>query len=170
MMKEAIKLTVNDKRYEILVSPNKTLLDVLREDLAFTGAKKGCNSGECGTCTVLLDGTPVLACMTLAVEVDGRNILTIEGLARNGEPHPLQRAFVEKGAVQCGFCTPGMILSAVALLDNNPSPSKAEIKRGISGNLCRCTGYVKIIEAIHSVVEQTKGKISSPASTSIPEG
>ena len=147
-MKRKIRLLVNEQEYELLVGPNKTLLDVLRDDLGLTGTKRGCDSGECGACTVLLDGIPVLSCITLACEVEGKRIQTIEGMAKDGELHPVQKAFVEYGAIQCGFCTPGMILSAVALLKGNKTPSTVEIKKAISGNLCRCTGYIKIIEAI----------------------
>ncbi|MGD0489137.1 MAG: (2Fe-2S)-binding protein [Syntrophorhabdales bacterium] len=153
MTKQPVTLTVNDQEYQLLVSPTKTLLDVLRDKLGLTGTKRGCDSGECGSCTVLADGIPILSCMTLAVEAEGKNIRTIEGVAKGGEFHRLQKAFVEKGAIQCGFCTPGMILSAVALLESNPSPTPEEIKKGISGNFCRCTGYVKIIEAIGSVAK-----------------
>ena len=147
-MKRKIRLLVNEQEYELLVGPNKTLLDVLRDDLGLTGTKRGCDSGECGACTVLLDGIPVLSCITLACEVEGKRIQTIEGMAKDGELHPVQKAFVEYGAIQCGFCTPGMVLSAVALLKRNKTPNTAEIKKAISGNLCRCTGYIKIIEAI----------------------
>jgi len=148
-MRLEIRLTINDWEHELLVASNKTLLDVLRDDLGLTGAKRGCDSGECGACTILLDGIPILACLTLACEVDGRKIKTIEGVAKGGELDPVQKAFVEYGAIQCGFCTPGMVLSAVALLKSNPSPTTDEIKRGMSGNLCRCTGYARIVEAIH---------------------
>ena len=147
-MRQEIRLTVNDQEYELIVGVNRTLLDVLRDDLGLTGTKRGCDSGACGSCTVLLDGKPILSCMTLACEMDGRKIQTIEGVAKGGELHPVQKAFIEYGAIQCGFCTPGMVLSALALLGQNPSPTIEEIKKGISGNLCRCTGYVKIIEAI----------------------
>jgi len=147
-MKQKVKLIVNEQEYELFIEPHKTLLDVLRDDLGLTGTKKGCDSGQCGACTVLVDGEPILSCITFACEVDGRKIQTIEGLAKDGELHPLQKAFLQYGAVQCGFCTPGMVLSGLALLENNPSPTIEEIKKGISGNLCRCTGYLKIIEAI----------------------
>jgi len=147
-MKQKVKLIVNEQEYELFIEPHKTLLDVLRDDLDLTGTKRGCDSGQCGACTVLVDGEPILSCITLACEVDGRKIKTIEGVARDGELHPLQKAFLQYGAVQCGFCTPGMVLSGLALLENNPSPTIEEIKKGISGNLCRCTGYLKIIEAI----------------------
>jgi carbon-monoxide dehydrogenase small subunit len=148
-MKQEIRLTVNGWVHELLVPSNRTLLDVLRDDLGLTGAKRGCDAGECGACTVLLDGIPILACLILACEVDGGTIQTIEGVAKGGELEPIQKAFVEYGGIQCGFCTPGMVLSAVALLESNPSPTTEEIKKGISGNLCRCTGYVRIVEAIH---------------------
>jgi carbon-monoxide dehydrogenase small subunit len=148
-MRQKIRLIVNEQEYELLVEPNKTLLDVLRDDLGLTGAKRGCDSGDCGACTVLLEGMPILSCMTLACEVEGKKIQTIESIARGGELHPVQKAFVECGAIQCGFCTPGMVLSAVALFNSNPTPTTDEIKKAISGNLCRCTGYIKIIEAIH---------------------
>jgi carbon-monoxide dehydrogenase small subunit len=139
---------VNGELYEVAVHPHWTLLEVLREELDLTGAKKGCDAGDCGGCTVILDGKPVVSCLTLAVEADGRDILTIEGLAQNGQLHPIQNAFVEHGAIQCGFCTPGMIMSAKALLDENPNPTEEEVRQAIAGNLCRCTGYVKIVEAI----------------------
>lgn len=147
-MKQMIRLTVNGEPFEILVRPNDLLADVLRESLGLTGTKKGCGEGDCGACTVLLEGRPILSCLTLAVSCQGLSIETIEGLARNGELHPLQQAFVEKGAVQCGFCTPGMILSAKALLRRIPEPSPTDIKQGLAGNLCRCTGYKKIVEAV----------------------
>ena len=153
-MKHILRLHVNGEDHEVLAELHKTLLEVLREDLGFTGTKRGCDLGVCGACTVLIDGKPHLSCLTLAVAVQGNKIMTIEGMAQNGELHPLQKAFVEKGAIQCGFCTPGMILTAKAFLDENPNPSEEETKRAISGNLCRCTGYVKIIEAIQSVTEK----------------
>ena len=149
-MKHIIKLNVNGEDFEVLTEVHKTLLEVLREDLTLTGTKRGCDLGVCGACTVLIEGKPYLSCLTLAVDAQGKKIITIEGLAQEGRPHPLQRAFVEKGAIQCGFCTPGMILAAKALLDEHPHPSEEEVKKGISGNLCRCTGYVKIVEAILS--------------------
>ncbi len=149
-MKRILKLNVNGEDLEILVEGHKTLLEVLREDLGLTGTKRGCDLGTCGACTVLVDGRPWLSCLTLAVAVEKKKITTIEGLAQNGKLHPLQNAFIEKGAIQCGFCTPGMILTAKAFLEENPHPSEEEVKRAISGNLCRCTGYVKIVEAILS--------------------
>lgn len=146
--RHAIGIRVNGERLELSVEADKTLLDLLREDLDLTGTKRGCDHGECGACTVLLDGQPVNACLVLAVEADGKDVLTIEGLADGSHLHPLQQAFIEAGAVQCGYCTPGMILTAKALLDENPRPSELEVRRAISGNICRCTGYVKIVEAI----------------------
>ena len=130
------------------MDPHRTLLEVLRENLGLTGAKEGCDLGACGACTVLIDGKAVLSCLTLAVDSQKKEITTIEGLAKEGKLHPLQQNFVDHGAIQCGFCTPGMILSAKAMLDKSPKPTEEEVKRGISGNLCRCTGYTKIIEAI----------------------
>jgi carbon-monoxide dehydrogenase small subunit len=150
-MKRILKLHVNDEEFEILTEVHKTLLEVLREDLGLTGTKRGCDLGNCGACTVLIDGKPYLSCLTLTVDVQGKKITTIEGLSLDGELHPLQKTFVEKGAIQCGFCTPGMILTAKAFLDEHPHPSAGEVKKAISGNLCRCTGYVKIMEAILSV-------------------
>ncbi len=148
-VKMPISMTVNGEAHSLNVSPNRTLLDVLREDLGLTGTKKGCGSGKCGACTVLMDGKPVPSCLILVMQADGADILTIEGLAGK-EPHALQIAFVEKGAIQCGYCTSGMLLTAKALLDMNPNPSENEIKEAIAGNLCRCTGYIKIVEAIMS--------------------
>ncbi len=146
-----LTLRINGKSYRTEVEPLTTLLEVLRDDLGLTGTKEGCGEGDCGACTVLVDGQAVNACLFPALEARGKEVVTIEGLARDGRLHPLQQAFVEKGAVQCGFCIPGMIMSAKALLDGNPSPSDDEIKLAIAGNLCRCTGYIKIIEAVRSV-------------------
>ena len=154
-MKRILRLHMNGDEHEILTETHKTLLEVLREDLGLTGTKRGCDLGACGACTVLIEGKPYLSCLTLAVDVQGKKIVTIEGLTQEGELHPLQKAFVEKGAIQCGFCTPGMILTAKAFLDENPHPSEGEVKKAISGNLCRCTGYVKIVEAILSVTSKT---------------
>lgn len=151
-----IQVTVNGEIYEVSVKSKKTLLDLLREDLDLTGTKKGCGNGECGTCTVLLNGQPVNACLVLAVEVDGKEILTIEGLADGSMLHPLQEAFVLYGAVQCGYCSPGMILTAKALLDENPQPSEGEVKKAIAGNLCRCGSYNKIVKAILSVAAKKR--------------
>ncbi|MBI3078509.1 MAG: (2Fe-2S)-binding protein [Deltaproteobacteria bacterium] len=150
MARRKIRLTVNGRGYQVEVEPTQTLVDVLRETLGLTGTKVNCRMGECGACTVILDGRTVHACLTLAPHAAGRKIVTIEGLASGGELHPLQRAFIEHYGFQCGFCTPGMILSAKALLDENPHPTPAEIKRAIAGNLCRCTGYHQIIEAIEA--------------------
>lgn len=154
-MKQQISLNVNGDTYTLAVEPWKTLNEVLREDLNLTGTKLGCGSGDCGACTVMVDGRSVSSCLTLAVEAAGKEILTVEGLAESGEKlHPVQEAFLEKGAVQCGFCTAGMEMSALFLLNNNPSPTEAEIRRGLSGNLCRCTGYNKIVEAISSAAQK----------------
>lgn len=153
LTKKILKLHVNGEEFEVLTEIHKTLLEVLREDLGLTGTKRGCDLGTCGACTVLIDGRPFLSCLTLAVDAQGKKIVTIEGLAEGARIHPLQKAFVGKGAIQCGFCTPGMIMTAKAFLDENPHPSEGEVKKAISGNLCRCTGYVKIIEAILSQAE-----------------
>lgn len=150
-MPRDIIVTVNGEKYHTVVAENKTLLRFLREDLNLTGTKEGCGAGECGACTVLLDGRPVNSCLVLAVEVDGHSVETIEGLAKEGVLHPLQEAFIKHQGVQCGFCTPGMIMSAKALLDRNPTPTEEEIKEAIGGNLCRCTGYVPIVAAIKEV-------------------
>ena len=148
-----ISMTVNGKPASAEADPRTLLVEFLREHLRLTGTHVGCDTGQCGACTVLLDGRPVPSCLMLAMDAKNREILTIEGVARNGVLHPLQEAFVNEGAVQCGYCTPGMILSAKALLDSNPKPSELEIKEAISGNLCRCTGYVKIIQAISAAAE-----------------
>ena len=147
-MKQLIHLTVNDRDYEVAVEPNTTLVDLLRTQLGLTGTKRGCDLGDCGACTVLLDGKAVNSCLVLAVQAGGRTVQTIEGLETAQGLHPLQQAFIEKGAIQCGFCSSGMILSAKELLERTPNPDEPEIRRAISGNLCRCTGYQKIIEAI----------------------
>jgi carbon-monoxide dehydrogenase small subunit len=150
-MKHSIQTTVNGEAYDLSVEPGKTLLDLLREDLGLTGTKRGCDNGECGACTVLLNGQPVNSCLILAVEADGKDILTIEGLAEGAQLHPLQEAFIRDGAVQCGYCSPGMILTAKALLDENPSPTELEIKKALAGNLCRCGSYNKVVRAVLSV-------------------
>ena len=142
-----IRLKINGENYDLTVEPTATLLEIIRDHLNLTGTKEGCSTGDCGACTVLLDNKPVNSCLVLAVEADGKEIVTIEGLSKNGI-HRLQESFIECGAVQCGFCSPGMILTAKALLDENPSPSEDEVRRAIVGNLCRCTGYVKIVKAI----------------------
>ena len=147
-MKQRIILTVNSETYEVEVEPWWMLEEVLREKLYLTGTKRACNRGDCGSCTVLIDGKAKLSCLILAMEAQGKDILTIEGLAKGEELHPIQQAFVEAGAIQCGFCTPGMVLAAKALLDRNPAPTEDEVREGLSGNLCRCTGYVKIIDAV----------------------
>lgn len=154
MTKITITLKVNGSNYQVQTKPAATLLNLLRDELELTGTKDGCQEGECGTCTVLLDGAPVNSCLTLAAQCNGKEVVTIEGIAINGNLHPVQQAFVESGAVQCGFCTPGMILSAVALLNSNPSPSDTEIRSAIAGNLCRCTGYNKIIDAVTLAAEE----------------
>ncbi|MFH0897344.1 MAG: (2Fe-2S)-binding protein [Candidatus Bathyarchaeota archaeon] len=143
-----IKFTLNGEIVEKSVKPNTTLLDLLRRGFNLTGTKKGCERGECGACTVLLDGEPVNSCLILAPKVNNHSVVTIEGLGKPGKLHPLQQAFIQNHAVQCGFCTPGMILSAKALLDKNPHPTRADVKRAIAGNLCRCTGYTQIIDAV----------------------
>ena len=150
-MKILINTTVNGDAYEVAVEPQRTLLEFLRNELELTGTKEGCGTGDCGACTVIMDGRPVNGCLVLGVEADGKNIITIEGLATENTLHPIQEAFIKYGGVQCGFCTPGMIISAKVLLDKNPHPTEEEIKIGISGNLCRCTGYTKIVEAIKAV-------------------
>jgi len=146
--KQHITLYINGEQYELLVAAHKTLLEVLREDLDLTGTKHGCELGECGACAVLVDGEPVLACLALPIELEGTQIITIEGLSSGSEPHALQHAFAELGAAQCGYCTPGMIVTAAALLETEPSPSREQIIAALAGNLCRCTGYVKIIDAV----------------------
>ncbi|MCR2045280.1 (2Fe-2S)-binding protein [Anaerosalibacter massiliensis] len=143
-----IKLNVNGKDYTLNVDENIKLLGLLRDELGLTGAKEGCGEGECGACTVIMDGETVNSCLVMAFQADGSNILTIEGLEQNGELHPIQQAFIDVGAVQCGYCTPGMIMSVKALLDKNTNPTREEIREGISGNLCRCTGYNKIVDAV----------------------
>ena len=152
-MKKMITLKVNDREYDLVIPVNRTLTQVLRENLMLTGTKLGCSLGDCGSCTVLMDGQPVNSCLVLAVEAEGHEILTIEGLSEEGKLHPIQQAFVDHGSIQCGFCSPGMILSAKALLDKNPTPAKSEIREALSGNLCRCTGYQKIVDAIESVAK-----------------
>lgn len=154
-MKQLIELSVNNESYEVAIESHRTLLEVLRENLGFVGTKKGCDEGTCGACTVLLDGKPVLSCIMLATDAIGKDIQTIEGQAIAGKPTVLQKAFIDYGAIQCGFCTPGMILTAQAFLDKNPKPTEQEIKEAISGNLCRCTGYIKIVEAIKVASEAT---------------
>jgi carbon-monoxide dehydrogenase small subunit len=151
-----VQLQVNGEAHETMFAPYKTLLEVLREDLQLTGTKHGCELGECGACTVLLDGEPVLSCLLLARECEGRSVQTIEGLARGPELHPLQAAFADFGGSQCGYCTPGVIMTAKALLEKNPSPTKDEIKSATAGNLCRCTGYQQIVEAIEDAATKLR--------------
>jgi carbon-monoxide dehydrogenase small subunit len=148
MEKTLLRMKVNNRPVEVLVDPTWTLLRVLREELRLTGTKKGCGQGDCGVCTVIMNGKAVNACLVLALQAEGKEIETVEGLGTEEKLHPLQASFIKHGAVQCGFCTPGMLMSAVALLRKNPRPNEEETRRGISGNLCRCTGYVKIIKAI----------------------
>lgn len=158
MGRHTIEVTINGAVERVDVPSNMTLLQMLRERLAFTGTKNGCEAGECGACTVLLDGEPVNSCMMLAVEADGHEVRTVEGLSVDGEPSPLQQAFVEHNAVQCGFCTPGMLISAHALLERDPHPTEEAIKEAIVGNLCRCTGYVRIIDAIQDAAGRQGGE------------
>lgn len=152
-MKRAIELSINGDTYDVLVSPNNTLLEVLRDKLGLMGTKRGCDLGACGACTVLINGEAYLSCVMLAIDAGGKDILTIEGLAEGGELHPLQSSFVEKGGLQCGFCTPGMILTARAILNEEENPTEDVIKRKMAGNLCRCTGYKKVVEAVMSANE-----------------
>lgn len=153
-MKRVLSFTLNGDPIEVVCKDNMTLLDLLRDKLGLTGTKKGCEQGECGACTVMLDGKPVNSCCTLAVECEGRGVVTVEGIAKNGQLHPIQKQFIEKWALQCGYCTPGMIMSAKALLDVNPHPTELEIREAIEGNLCRCTGYAKIVEAIQATAAE----------------
>lgn len=153
-MKYKVNFFLNEEPMELYVDANRTMLNVLRDELCYTGTKEGCGAGECGACTVIVDGLPINACLVLAPEMDGMHITTVEGLSKDGELSPLQKAFVKHAALQCGFCTPGFIMSGTALLMENPQPNREEIVRAISGNLCRCTGYARIIEAIEDVAAQ----------------
>lgn len=153
-MKQVFRLTVNGEDWEVLASPNSTLLEVLREELGLTGAKEGCDEGTCGACTVLVEGTPWLACLTLIGEVQGKRVQTVEGLADGRALHPLQEAFLEHGAVQCGFCSPGMLMTSAAFLAECPHPSEEQVREALEGNLCRCTGYIKIIDAVMAAGEK----------------
>ena len=155
-MEKLITVAVNGDEYQVEVNSRELLLDMIRDKLSLTGTKRGCDTGDCGACTVLMNGKPMNSCLVLAIEADGAEIITIEGLSENGRLHPLQEAFVRHGAVQCGFCTPGMILAAKALVDENSNPTEEEICRAIAGNLCRCTGYTKIIEAIKAYADTVK--------------
>jgi carbon-monoxide dehydrogenase small subunit len=159
-VKTQITLRVNGEARDVIVPVHKTLLEVLREDLNLTGTKHGCELGECGTCTVLVDGVPVLSCLALPVELQGREIKTVEGMAENGRLHPLQQAFAELGAAQCGYCTPGILLTAEALLAANATPTRDEVREALAGNLCRCTGYTKILEAVELAALRMHGSAS----------
>ena len=153
-MKQNIELNVNGRDYSLEVEPNRTLLEAIRQDIGLTGTKRNCEKGVCGTCTIIMDGKSMNSCLVLAIEAQGREIVTVEGLeSETGELHPVQTAFMEKGAIQCGYCTPGMVMSAKALLDRNPNPTIDDARKGIEGNLCRCTGYVKIVDAILAVAD-----------------
>jgi carbon-monoxide dehydrogenase small subunit len=165
--KSKIALDVNGESVEVAFAPHKTLLEVLREDLGLTGTKHGCELGECGTCTVVLDGTPVLSCLVLGLACAGRRVRTVEGMAAGGRLHPLQDAFAELGAAQCGYCTPAFLLAAEALLIGNPRPARDDIKRALAGNLCRCTGYIKIYEAVELAAARMRGEDAAPAPESL---
>ena len=167
MPKVQIRFTLNGEETEAAFLPHKTLLEVLREDLALTGTKHGCELGECGTCTVLLDGRAVLSCLVLGLEAEGRDVLTIEGMAEGPDLHPLQETFADLGAAQCGYCTPGFLLVAKVLLEKNPSPTREQIREALAGNLCRCTGYIKIYEAVELAAAQMRGEEGEPARESI---
>jgi carbon-monoxide dehydrogenase small subunit len=156
-MPREVILTINDQNYRVEVEPDELLVDVLRDRLRLTGTKKGCGTGDCGACTVIMDGRPVTSCLVLAVAAEGKTIMTVEGLAADGALHPLQQSFIEHGAVQCGYCTPGLLMMAKHILDHNPSPTEAEVRTGISGNLCRCTGYTKVVEAIMNAGQKMAG-------------
>jgi len=163
LQKAHIVLQVNGEQVEVAFAPHKTLLEVLREDLRLTGTKHGCELGECGCCAVLVDGRPVLSCLALGVAMEGHEITTVEGMAVGTELHPLQQTFAELGAAQCGYCTPGILLTAKALLENTPRPSRNEIKEALAGNICRCTGYIKILEAVELAAARINGEKAEPA-------
>ena len=162
-----IRLTLNGEVTDVSFAPYKTLLELLREDLGHTGTKHGCELGECGACAVLVDGKPVLSCLMLAVECDGKKIVTVEGLLADGKLHPLQEAFADSGAAQCGYCTPGFLLTAKVLLEETPQPSREKIKEALAGNICRCTGYIKIFEAVELAAARMAGKPAEPSKESI---
>ncbi|HEX9705493.1 MAG TPA: (2Fe-2S)-binding protein [Gemmatimonadales bacterium] len=165
--KATIALDVNGEHTEVAFAPHKTLLEVLREDLGLTGTKHGCELGECGTCTVLLNDAPVLSCLVLGVATAGARVRTVEGMAAAGRLHPLQETFADLGAAQCGYCTPGILLAAQSLLEHNPAPTRDEIKQALSGNLCRCTGYIKIYEAVELAAAQLRGETTAPSVESL---
>jgi aerobic-type carbon monoxide dehydrogenase small subunit (CoxS/CutS family) len=157
LAKTLLRLRVNGENHEVATEINKTLLEVLREDMGLAGTKHGCELGECGTCAVLVDGKPVLSCLMLGIEAVNAEVMTVEGMMHNGKPHPLQSAFADLGAAQCGYCIPGILLTAKALLDENPQPTRDEIRQGLSGNLCRCTGYTKILQAVELASKEITG-------------
>ena len=165
--KALIQLTLNGEITEVAFAPHKTLLEMLREDLGLTGTKHGCELGECGTCTVLIDDQPILSCLFLGLDADGRDVTTIEGMAEGGQLHPLQETFADLGAAQCGYCTPGFLLVAKELLEKNSSPDREEIKEALAGNLCRCTGYLKIYEAVELAAARMRGEHAEPARETI---
>lgn len=165
--KALIRFTLNGEQSEVAFAPHKTLLEVLREDLGLTGTKHGCELGECGTCTVLIDGQPILSCLFLGLDAEDREVTTIEGMAEGGKLHPLQDTFADLGAAQCGYCTPGFLLVAKELLEKNPSPSRNEIQEALAGNLCRCTGYIKIYEAVELAAARMRGEEVEPPRESI---
>lgn len=165
--KSLLRFTLNGEQIDVAFAPHKTLLEVLREDLALTGTKHGCELGECGTCAVLIDGQPILSCLFLGLDAEGREVTTIEGMAEGGRLHPLQETFADLGAAQCGYCTPGFLLVAKELLEKNSSPNREEIKEALAGNLCRCTGYIKIYEAVELAAARMRGENVEPPRESI---
>jgi carbon-monoxide dehydrogenase small subunit len=165
--KAHVRFVLNGEQTEVLFAPHKTLLEVLREDLGLTGTKHGCELGECGTCTVLVEGLPILSCLALGLDMHGREVTTIEGMAAGNELHPLQQTFADLGAAQCGYCTPGFLLTAKELLETNDSPTRDEIKEALAGNLCRCTGYIKIYEAVELAAARMRGEDQQPSHESI---